>query len=357
MVLVIVMEPKWKGFERLVAAIELASQAGARVKWNDKINGRQFDVTIHFRSGLHDYLTVIECRRQASPVPVRDVDAFVTKSRDANANKAIMVSSSGFQQGAKQVAERHGIDLFTLQEEEKLPADVVVRGLIPVIQITGIQLVSGTGRVLHTLPDEANKLQFILENAVVEATGGERPLKEVLREADRAIQSKATDQPARHEIPLTRRSRIRLPDERLPYKNRHLMVGKIRFTYQLTTARLVDYRGLDLSLIPPSWAYENIVTGEIYRIRTDELDLGFDTTIETGKFYHSPRLGFNYYCENIYGELATLFLVESYQHGKFIQARLKAKLEDVRGYISIKDPVEIKRLEKMYLHVIRDEDG
>ncbi len=50
--------PKWKKFERLVAAIHSAEQKGASVKWNDAINGRQFDVTIRFKEGFYDYLTV-----------------------------------------------------------------------------------------------------------------------------------------------------------------------------------------------------------------------------------------------------------------------------------------------------------
>jgi hypothetical protein len=33
------MESKWKYFERLVAAVHKASDAGASVKWNDTING------------------------------------------------------------------------------------------------------------------------------------------------------------------------------------------------------------------------------------------------------------------------------------------------------------------------------
>jgi len=48
----------------------------AQVKWNDSINGRQFDVTLRFRKGLYDYLTVIECKDYSSSVPVGEVEAF-----------------------------------------------------------------------------------------------------------------------------------------------------------------------------------------------------------------------------------------------------------------------------------------
>ena len=103
------MDKKWKKFERVVAAIHVAEHSGATVTWNDHINGRQFDVVIRFKFQFYEYLTLIECRDEQRRVEAGDVDAFVTKSRDAGANKAIIVSSSGFQSGAKTIAERHNI--------------------------------------------------------------------------------------------------------------------------------------------------------------------------------------------------------------------------------------------------------
>jgi hypothetical protein len=56
------MPKNWKLFEKIVAAIHHAESRGAKVVWNDKINGRQFDVTVRFLHGLYEYLTVIECK-------------------------------------------------------------------------------------------------------------------------------------------------------------------------------------------------------------------------------------------------------------------------------------------------------
>ena len=81
-----------------------AESTGAAVTWNDEINGRQFDVTVRFKFGLHNYLTVIECKDYSSKVSVEKVDAFVTKARDVNANKAVLISSQGFQSGCFPVA-------------------------------------------------------------------------------------------------------------------------------------------------------------------------------------------------------------------------------------------------------------
>jgi hypothetical protein len=101
----------WIQFERLVAAIHLAESEGGQVNWNEKINGRQFDVTLRFKFGFHEYLTVIECKDCSSKVPVEKVEALVAKARDANGNKAIMVSSNGYHLGCYHVAQRHGLNL------------------------------------------------------------------------------------------------------------------------------------------------------------------------------------------------------------------------------------------------------
>lgn len=111
----------WKENELLVSAIYRARTAGAKVKWDDKIDGRQFDVTIRFKQGLHEYLTVVECKAEKRKISVEKVEAFVTKSRDVAANQSVMISKSGFQTGAIAVAEKHNVDLFRLEETWKAP--------------------------------------------------------------------------------------------------------------------------------------------------------------------------------------------------------------------------------------------
>src|SRR2546426_1824824 len=131
----------WRGFEQIIAAIHRAEHHGDVVKWNDEIAGRQFDVTIRFDAARYHYLVVIECRSYTNrAVTAEEVDAFVTKSSDVNANKAIIVSTSGFQRGAVEVARRHGIDLVTVAEEEaESPAHVTDR-TTPVLYIGKVRL-------------------------------------------------------------------------------------------------------------------------------------------------------------------------------------------------------------------------
>jgi hypothetical protein len=132
-------EQKWKLFERLVAAIHRAESAGATVTWNDHINGRQFDVTLRFKQGLYNYLTVVECRDKAAGVPISDVEAFVTKARDAGANKAVMVASSRYDSGCLEVARRHSISLFTLHELDSVPQEYLSDELITALHVYAVE--------------------------------------------------------------------------------------------------------------------------------------------------------------------------------------------------------------------------
>ena len=41
--------------------------------------------------------------------------------------------------------------------------------------------------------------------------------------------------------------------------------------------------------------------------------------VQPKRFYRSPRLGFNYYCDSIEGGTATMYLVESWQRGQLVR--------------------------------------
>lgn len=123
--------PKWQTFERLVVAVHKATARGANVEWNAKLDRRQFDVVMRFRVGSYDYLTVIECKDQNRAVSVEQVEAFITKSRDAGADKSVMVSRSGFQDGAVKVARRHNIDLFELSRLNAIPEELLDCCVLP----------------------------------------------------------------------------------------------------------------------------------------------------------------------------------------------------------------------------------
>lgn len=107
--------------ERIVAGIHAVTTTGADVTWNEKINGRQFDVVVRFKLGTLRYLVLAEVKNKTRKAEASDIDAFVNKARDQNANKAVFVTAAGFQDGAVAVAKRHSVDIFTVTYDDELP--------------------------------------------------------------------------------------------------------------------------------------------------------------------------------------------------------------------------------------------
>ena len=75
-------------------------------------------MVVRFKLGTLRYLVLIEVRNRTRKAAVSDMDAFVLKAQDQNANKAVFVHRCGFQEGAIVVAKRHGVDLFTVTFDE-----------------------------------------------------------------------------------------------------------------------------------------------------------------------------------------------------------------------------------------------
>src|SRR6266404_5861273 len=115
-------DPKWRIFERVIAGIQKLTDFGATVIHNDRIKGlatrrmRQIDVSVRFKQAQSEYLLIVECKLSKRKVSVDKVEAFITNMPDVGADRALMVTNTGYQTGAVEAARAHNIDLRTLTE-------------------------------------------------------------------------------------------------------------------------------------------------------------------------------------------------------------------------------------------------
>jgi hypothetical protein len=340
------MDKKWKKFERVVAAIHVAENSGATVTWNDHINGRQFDVAIRFKFQFYDYLTLIECKDEQAHVEAEYVDAFVTKSRDAGANKAIIVSSSGFQSGAKKVAERHNIELFTLTEIQEMPEGTLTESIISFLVLLPVGFwKTGTHEIINLSKHPAQR-EYEINNIPMIGMG---PLKliDLLKPYAQLIAPfdipgvpkfggdfpDATQKRQKKVITLQLGTKIRFPGSSTEIPVSHLLLS-----YWMQDARLVGR-------VDPStqYQYRNERTEETTTINAEDIRLGFDTKLEAGTFYYQPVPRF-YYCESIEKNGALMFLIESYEHGQLVQAKAIVPFCDAGDFLELTDQKEIERL-------------
>jgi hypothetical protein len=337
--------PKWKHFERLVAAIHQVAQQGADVRWNEEINGRQFDVVIRFEEGLYHYLIVVECKDYSSPVPVKEVDAFVTKAQDVRANKAVMASTSGFQEGAKTVASRHNMSLIHVREAEEVDLSVFQAewgGVEPMLQIKAVELEYADGD-RKRIADDLRRLRYYAEHIRLENDTSQVNLDAFVHLNQRFLTDGSLDVFRETRIPCPPHTRVIAPDDgEIPLKPLqavHVLAG-IAETSQINSPRLFEP-----DLLRPPVTVKDVLTGKEHVFQRHDLPLGVGTKFEVGKFYEHSPVGF-YYCERVEGSLVILILVESFQMGKLMQATLTIDIRNEKYYLPVTDETTLQGLRR-----------
>ncbi|MBM4137156.1 MAG: restriction endonuclease [Nitrospira sp.] len=225
---------KWKLFEKLVTAIHLVDESNSRIKWNEKIYGRQFDVTIRTKIGFYDYLTVIECKNFSEPVPVKEVEAFVTKSRSVKADKAVIVSSSGYQSGAEEVAKQNKIELFTLKVSYEIPENLDSGQIVYALNAYDFKLHLPDGKTYILLPEEKNMLPYLIKHTIFKRGEHSRLLNGIMESLREELSSKARCEVQLQYIPLQ-------PGTRAinPIIEKDVEISGFSFAYELVPAKLL----------------------------------------------------------------------------------------------------------------------
>ena len=349
------MSEKWKIFERIVAAIHHAETRGAKVVWNDIIKSRQFDVSVRFKYGIYDYLTVIECKDHSNPIPIELLEAFITKSSDVKANKSIMVSSSGFQSGCIDKAKLHDIELYKLREIYELSEEELSGKFTPALNIYHVQI-RPIGKVKKILlPEQRNRLHYVL-NKIIFDLGETKPTLLSLIEKE-LLNLIPSEEEKSHRFNIEKSCKIFVP-----IIEREFNVKEIFFKFRIVPGVIVKGKTLDpflLDQINKKYSYNNVLGENEHSYLLDDLELGFDTKMEPGKFYHNPKLDFYYYCERVDNKKAQVYVVETFQHGRCIQMSGSMDIEYEKQLVEVKNKKELIRLKKRLsqLKTADDEDA
>lgn len=331
----------WKLFEQIVASIHSClGDANAKVEKNAKVDGREFDLLITFSQLGYQYLTAIECKDYL--VPVKEVEAFTTKSRRIKANKAVLVSSVGFQSGAVTVAHEEGLDLLVVKESDEWPSALIKHGEQEALSITNVRLLLKGGSSVYRFPTTPSALTYYVRHSRLRAKNRTVTIEELIDERVRQRTLETFSEKITLDHRIDKGEVIEVP---------HLSpitAHKIAFDVQLTTALNVAFGGFDPELAPRKFELRNVLTGEINYLDEGNLWIGFDTNYEVGKFYTDPFKNMNYYCEQNDGAKIKLILVESYQHGSLIQAAMTVISSEKKKVIEVTDKLEVARLTRIY---------
>lgn len=339
--------PKWKKFERLVAAIHTAEQKGANVKWNDVIDGRQFDVTIRFKEGFYKYLTVIECKDYTNPVPVKEVEAFVTKSRRVKADKSIMLSASGFQSGAKEVAKYEKMSLFSLMSLPQTSVEDLFEQISPfVCLIYFFRFRLSEPNTFVAIPEETGILRSMMRETKIIGKAIDTCPEEIVHQYKGQAKELATETPQTLEIQFPYDTEVKHMNGLLSHK-----VKSFLFDYCLipiSNLKSTQGLGIDPYLSGDVYKFTDEISNSSQIIDKSKYKLGFDTKIKAGDFYKNPNLDFSYYCEFVGKTQVKMWLIESYQNNGLFQGIGTLPLSNTTQFVEITEKTEIDRLRKMY---------
>ena len=118
-------------FTRLLAQGNVCAKVERDVILEGRSTNHQIDVTFEFIAGSVSYRTIVQCKDWGSPVKQEQVLAFRSVLEDIRGQpRGIMVSRSGFQEGARRYAEDHGIKLYELREPQDTDWEGLVRGIL-----------------------------------------------------------------------------------------------------------------------------------------------------------------------------------------------------------------------------------
>ncbi len=345
--------------ERIVAGIHAVTSSDADVSWNEVINGRQFDVVVRFALGTLRYLVLIEVKNKTRRASAQDLDAFVTKARDQNSNKAVFVSAAGFQAGAIEVGKRHGVDLFQVSfDEEQLELSttsgyIAIRcaaipippGTVPtlsigdqepVLSIDSVTLLF-TGARRYALPDEQSQLTYYVGKT---------------RFDDGRVLRDAMDHHPFGPVELnkTRKEVIKLRPPRTvtPPDTYYFPAGKLQAIECVIALRQARHISGNVRIDPgafrPPVIYTNVVTGTVDRFALDQLPLGTGP-VNPGNFYFLLHPLRYYHCADVHDGLVTWELVESFQSGEKMSGAYTQSTDYAPHYIPVTNKAIVKRLE------------
>lgn len=96
--------------------------ADFRTTHREKLPGQdgdyEIDVTARFRALEVDFLVLVECKHQRSPVKRDIVQILHDRVRSTGAHKGMIFATARFQSGAIEYAQAHGIALVVLTNSE-----------------------------------------------------------------------------------------------------------------------------------------------------------------------------------------------------------------------------------------------
>jgi Restriction endonuclease len=240
---------------------------------------------VRFEHGLYKYVTLIECKDYQRAVPLKEVEAFITKSRDAGANKAVMISPSGFQSGCLEVAKAHNIDLLLISKSVRIPEELLTPHRERTIGILNVELaLAAISSSRLRLPEDNGRLQYLVTHSIVSKDGERRRLRDVIM-AHIETNISAYAEGETEAVIETPGCLVTVPG----LCEGDAAVTSIRFIVKLGSSRVLRDPAWDQGLVNrlhTVYELHDVIADRRVTIEALGLRLGIDTVLQTGRLCH-----------------------------------------------------------------------
>src|SRR6058998_458740 len=127
-------------YRELVGTLMAALDPGSAVKTEQWITGpdgeRDMDVEVRGTLNGAPHFILVECKDHARPIGIGFVDAFESKIRDLNPDRAIMFSNSGFTRDALKKANRVSIEMASAMKAKDDTVKIQVHRVVVARRLT-----------------------------------------------------------------------------------------------------------------------------------------------------------------------------------------------------------------------------
>jgi hypothetical protein len=335
---------KWRKFRNLETAIEMAQQRGTNVKWGENLNGTQFDAILVAPYSNAKYRIAIKCVDSTTPVTRQEVLEFAGITEGVGINLAILVSLSGFDEACRNLTQECGIRLLTSDAVNATPAEVLTRAFDLVLHYYDFHFHLQQKNRRLAIPEEPGVLKMFFEDLRIQGPAIETNLEGLLNKARSDVGPRATGKQERFYIPFSEGTVIIHPNT-----GQQTLVTGFSFTYWLMSqSELARTEGLGSD----PFLNETSVREELIKrnpaAEAAQIETGFPTLLQVGKYYYNPRLQFSYICERRKKKDCLVVLLESYQAGHLVQARIVLTRDQSKQFVEVTEKAELERLSKLY---------
>lgn len=325
----------------LIEGVRQAEKEGAVVEWSQEDGVDYVDVITRSRFGPFIRTVFVRCYGSNRELSVSDLQALKITSSQSGSH-IVMVIGEG--KKAIQLAKIKGIVVLTLDVLSHVPKTFWPDLFKPGLSVYGFRFKVVGQQIEIAIPEEPALLAYMMRELKVVGPDIDTTPEAIVEQNDGEFVELATSTQKTFSVQLPENTSMIHPNS-----SRSTPISAFSCDYRLIAlCGFVTKEGLGTDHYLLGSTLKDDLVKKNPEIDAGRIGIGFDTKLQSGKYYYNPTLQFSYYCESARKGTARLVLIESYQGGNLLQARVMVSTQLSPQYVEVTAPSELARLSELY---------